>query len=153
NAVRSHYAAFTKTAESTITVIPIGIEHDDPLPRTPSPHFRLGIVARLVEQKGHRYLLEAVSKIKNEFPNIRLYIFGSGPLNQELKAMVRALQIENHVEFKGLRLDPSEIYSQIDVLVLPSLWEGAGNVLLEGMSFGIPIIASQTGGIPEYLPP
>jgi glycosyltransferase involved in cell wall biosynthesis len=114
-------------------------------------HFLLGVVARLVPQKGHRYLLEALALAVPEEPSLRLLIAGQGPLREQLEAQARRLGLDRHVIFAGWRSDVTNIMAALDLLVLPSLWEGFGLVLLEAMALQKPIVATRVSAIPEVV--
>ncbi len=151
NAVRNFLVEVAAMKRSNIDVIPLGIV---PINVNRDPHtaelIRFGVVARLSKQKGHSFLLQAWKAAIDIYPMIRLSIFGSGELEEELKELSKKLNIEDSVEFRGTVLDQEEIYKDMDVLVLPSLWEGAGLALLEAMSLKIPVITSGVGGVTEY---
>lgn len=139
--------------DSQIVVIPIGIPLQEghsarPVNREP---LHLGMVARMEEQKGHRVLLQALAQALKKCPPVRLFLYGRGSLEGLLRKTVSELLLTDTVTFCGPVLDRNLIYSNLDVLMMPSLWEGAGNVALEGMIRGIPVIASRAGGIPEYV--
>jgi len=107
----------------------------------------IGLGVRLSEQKGITYLLQAMPALVAEFPSIILLIAGSGPLEETLKSEAEQLGVNNNVHFLGPRLDLNEIIRLFDVYVLPSLWEGLPMVLLEAMAAGLPIVATDVGGV------
>jgi glycosyltransferase involved in cell wall biosynthesis len=111
----------------------------------------LGTVARLTEQKGLNYLLEAFVKVLETEPKCKLIIVGQGELEKQLKNLSKNLGIENKVIFTGFRKDIPEIMSSIDIFILPSLWEGFGLVLLEAMAAKKAIVATDIGAIPEIV--
>lgn len=111
----------------------------------------IGTVARLTEQKGLNYLLKAFARVLETEPKCKLIIVGRGGLEKELKDLSRKLRIEDKVIFTGFRKDIPEIMSNIDIFVLPSLWEGLGLVLLEAMAAKKPIVATNVGAIPEIV--
>jgi glycosyltransferase involved in cell wall biosynthesis len=111
----------------------------------------LGIIARLVEQKGHRYLIEALAKAVQQHRNLRLLIVGSGAHEDDLKTRVRQCGLEKAVLFTGYRSDTVEILSAIDIFVHPSLWEGFGLSVLEAMAMGKPVIATRVSALPELI--
>ena len=125
------------------------------------PHFKtalskgklylLGTVARLEEQKGLQYLIEAVSYVSKKRNDFHLIIVGDGPLVASLKDKVKKLDIENFISFTGKRSDVPAVMKSLDIFILPSLWEGFGLVLLEAMAAGIPVIASNVSAIPEVI--
>ena len=80
-------------------------------------------------------------------------LMGEGFDRQELEAQVRELQLNSVVHMPGYYRKVADIYGISDILCVPSLMEGLGLVILEGMYFGVPVIASSVGGIPELIPP
>ena len=111
----------------------------------------LTIVAYLTERKGHRYLLEAIARLEPEHPDMLLLVVGDGPEEAELVRLARSFGIENSVRFLGRRADVPAIVSLCEVAVLPSLWEPFGLAALEAMAVGTPVIATRTGGLPEFI--
>jgi len=111
----------------------------------------LGMVCRLVEQKGITYALQAFKQIYTKFPNAHLVIAGDGDLAEKLLAEGRMLGISKRVHWLGWRDDAQMIMASMDIFLMPSLWEGFGLVLLEAMSKRIPIIASNVSAIPEVV--
>lgn len=104
-------------------------------------------VARLDEQKGHRYLLEAAAQV----PEAQFVLAGDGPLRASLEAQTRSLGVEERVKFLGYRSDIADLLADCDVFVLPSLYEGLPLSILEAMSAGKPVIATQIGGTDEVV--
>lgn len=111
----------------------------------------LGIVARLTEQKGHRYLIEAFARAITKNSRLRLLIVGSGELEDDLKRQVQNQYIEHLVTFTGYRSDIYEILNAIDIFIHPSLWEGFGLSVLEAMAVGKPVIATHISALPEIV--
>lgn len=111
----------------------------------------LGVAARLTHQKGHRFLLESVARLRQRFPDLLLLVCGEGELEGELREMTKAMDLEQHVRFAGVRLDLHEILRVLDLFVLSSVWEGLPMVLLEAMAAGCPIISTDVGGISATL--
>jgi glycosyltransferase involved in cell wall biosynthesis len=104
-------------------------------------------VARLDEQKGHRYLLEAAAQV----PEAQFVLAGDGPLRASLEAQAQSLGLEGRVRFLGYRTDIPDLLASCDVFVLPSLYEGLPLSILEAMSAGKPVIATQIGGTDEAV--
>ena len=136
-----------------IEIIPNGIpmnskSNDNPLMKK----YDVLFVGRLVQQKGIIFLLEAVSILQKKYKKIiRVAVVGDGPLKKELIKVCEELKIKDSVEFLGFQRDVDQIMRSSRVLVLPSLWEGFGLVLLEAMKNKLPIIATNVGGIPEII--
>jgi len=116
------------------------------------PHTQIiGVIGRLSKEKGHIFLLQALAKIKNDFPDIKLLIIGDGDQHSKLVQFVKAHKLEHQVHFCGFQNDVSQFYRLIDIFVLPSLTEGIPLVLLEAMYFNKPIVATDVGGVPELI--
>ena len=110
-----------------------------------------GTVGRLVETKGQEVLLKAFAKMYGKCAESWLLLAGAGRLEPDLRALATDLNIHERVIFLGFRADIPEILKAYDVFVLPSMAEGLPGALLEAMATGIPVIASQVGGVPEIL--
>jgi glycosyltransferase involved in cell wall biosynthesis len=111
------------------------------------------IVGALLKYKGHMILLKALSKIKFQ-RSWRLNIIGNGPERLRLEKQAKSLGISENVVFHG-RMDPKEVFERLekaDLFILSSLTEGMPRVLLEAMAKGLPVIATDVGGVSEILP-
>ena len=107
-------------------------------------------VSRLVPKNGVGDLIKSLKYI--DLP-IKLLIIGVGPLGKKLKKLVKKLKIQDRVLFLGL-VPPDEVPKYLaisDVFVRPSISEGFGNVFVEAMAVGVPIIGTPVGGIPDFL--
>ncbi len=133
---------FRVTEEASSIKRRIGIPDDAPV---------LGTFGRLEIEKGHRYLIEAVSILKNSYPNIRVLIGGGGSLKQKLIEMTQKLGLKDRVIFLGERNDIPELLQIADIVVIPSLSEGFSLSCLEAMAVGRPIVATDVGGVPELM--
>jgi len=98
-------------------------------------------LGRLCKQKGHWYLLRALSEVRKRLP-CKLMILGSGELEAYLKKLVYQFQLKNDVVFLGWQKNPFKFLAHAKVFVLSSLWEGFGNVLIEAMACGLPVIST-----------
>lgn len=103
-------------------------------------------LGRLEPQKGLTYLLQALALLANQGLRPRLYLVGEGTLRTPLEAEAAALGLQGQVVFTGLSDEPGLYLSAADALVLPSLFEGLGNVMAEAFSFGLPVLASNLEG-------
>lgn len=111
----------------------------------------VGIACRLIEQKGVQYGIRAFASLRNRFTAARLIIVGDGPLRAALEAEARACGAADRVHFLGWRSDVPRLLAGFDVLLVPSLWEGFGLVVLEAMSRRVPVIASRVSALPEIV--
>ncbi len=117
-----------------------------------SPEHRvMAVVAQLIPRKGHRVLLEALPKLIERHPGLRVLVFGRGPLEQELAQTIRERGLQGRVILAGFRGDLSRIFPCLDLLVHPALMEGLGIALLQAASSGLPIVACRAGGMPEAV--
>ncbi len=116
-------------------------------------------VARLTEQKGTKYLIDAFSLIHKKDKNVRLVIIGAGPLEEKLKDQVRNVKLAKQVCFLGAkpRKEVLDYMQKADVFCLPGVTsdsgnaEGLGMVLLEAAVYEVPVVATFHGGIPEVV--
>jgi glycosyltransferase involved in cell wall biosynthesis len=117
----------------------------------PSEALVIGTIGRLNEQKGHRYLIEAAPAVFARHAQARLLIVGDGDLSLPLRRQAEALGIGDRVLFAGHRSDVRELLGAIDVVCLPSLYEGTPLALFEAMAAARPIVASAVDGCAEIL--
>lgn len=155
--------ALKTTPEIPIDVIYNGIDIEEFRPAAPSPlagegrgegrAFTILCVARLIPRKGIDYLVKALPVISKVHPDVRLVIVGEGNMEQELKKLASELGVKERVDFRGyVRHDELPgIYRDADIFVLPSLWEGMSNTLLEAIASGLPVIVTETGGTAELV--
>jgi len=111
----------------------------------------LGAVGRLHPQKDFATLLAAVAQVQEHIPTVQLLLVGDGELRGDLEAQTRLLGLSEIVTFAGHRADIPEILATLDLFVLPSLWEGMPNAVLEAMAAGLPVVATAVGGTPEVV--
>lgn len=113
-----------------------------------------GFAARVEELKGSQTLIEGFIGAEREAGNLRLRIAGDGTQKSRVAATAKAEGVADKCEFVGVYTDPErkgEFMRSIDVFVLPSTTEGTPNSIVEAMAYGMPIIASEVGGIPDML--
>jgi glycosyltransferase involved in cell wall biosynthesis len=145
------------------TVVHSGIDTDKFKPLEPSPalyerygidpnrHKVFGIVARLSEEKGHNYLLEAFSRVQEVDPDTKLLIIGDGPLLEPTQELAKKLQLDGSVVFTGLQRNIPDHLSILDVFVLSSTRESFPLAAREAMAAGKPVIAPRIGGCGEVV--
>jgi glycosyltransferase involved in cell wall biosynthesis len=106
--------------------------------------FVIGHVGRFVEPKNHGFLFAVVAEVARREPATCLLLVGDGPLRVELQAQAKALGIFDRVVFAGQRSDVPRLMKQMDVFVLPSLFEGLPVSGLEAQAAGLPLVISDT---------
>lgn len=154
----------TRQGRSKVIVIPNGVNNQSLSVLDPAlvASFRaewnlttddivIGTVARFVEQKGLGYLLAAAKKLRFTYPKLKLLLIGDGPLEQQLRQKTLEFGLGENVVFGGIRTEIAEILSIMDVMVMPSILEGFGIAILEAMACGVPVVATDVGGIPEVV--
>ena len=119
----------------------------------PEDHLVVGMVANYNRPvKGVSYFLDAIPAIVSEVPSARFVFLGGGAKEgPALRDKARALGIEPFVTFTGHRRDVHRFYEMMDISVLTSLSEGLSVTLLESMSHGLPVVATNVGGNPEVV--
>ncbi len=108
-------------------------------------------VARLYPEKAHEFLLHCFRGILDRCPQARLWIAGVGPLEEELYAVCTRLNLDHAVRWLGFVSDLPTLFAIADIQVHPALNEGIPLALLQGMAAGMPIVASDVGGVPEII--
>jgi glycogen(starch) synthase len=142
--------------ENRIHVIPPGVNpslfegpFEDPFSGVGKP--RVVFVGRLASQKGVGTLVSAAALLED--PSAQVLLVGDGPKRKALERRARRIGVGDRVRFEGFvaheRLPAAMAHA--DLLVLPSVYEELGTVLLEAMQAGLPIVASKTGGIPDVI--
>ena len=108
-------------------------------------------VGSLREVKGHEYLIEAFSGVKQQIPNSKLIIIGEGPLRRKLEQKIKELDLSNDALLLGLRKNPYKYLANSDIFVFSSLYEGFGIVLVEALACEIPIISTDCEAGPREI--
>ncbi len=108
-------------------------------------------LGRLVPVKGFQVLVKALPLILAVVPSTRLLLVGDGSLREDLLAAARALGVGDRLELAGAQFDPAPFLAAADLVVVPSLNEGMGRVLVEAMALGRPVVATRVGGIPAVV--
>jgi len=157
----------SKSYGEKIKVIHIGVE----VPKNISEYeekkynfhkFTIVTPANLLEVKGHKYLIEACSiLIKQDIRNFQCIFYGEGPLRTKLERIVKERKLTNYIEMPGAipheKLIAMYKNHEVDLVILPSITtnkgkhEGIPVSLMEAMAYGIPVISTNTGGIPELI--
>ncbi len=110
-------------------------------------------VGRLSSEKGHAVLLQAAARLEKmkEAPDFRVVVIGDGPEKENLLRLTARLGIGQRTVMAGFQTDVRPYYCLSTLLALPSYSEGSPNVVLEAMAAGLPIAATEVGGVPEIL--
>ncbi|RIW13095.1 glycosyltransferase [Algoriphagus lacus] len=144
--------SFFKLNKPELLVIPIGVETRLQSMCSPKEGKReLVHIGGFTFEKNHGELLDIFQRLSDKDPSFRLILIGEGPLWNQVKAEVKARNLENQVEFFGNVGQPFSHISKNAILLLPSTIEGLPGVILEAMLHQIPVIAYGVGGIPEVL--
>lgn len=117
----------------------------------PKDTFVIGNVASIIPIKGHKYLLQAVKAFKTAGRNFKVFLVGDERTQGQIPRLIRELGLENEVIVTGFVPTIKDYLPAFDVFVLPSLLEGLPISILEAMVLGIPVVASNVGGIPEVI--
>jgi glycosyltransferase involved in cell wall biosynthesis len=134
-----------------IDIIPNGIDVSDFPAARRSARKVVTTVANIRIDKGHDVLLEAVRGVLERHPEARFRIVGDGPLRATIEARAHTLGIAGSVDFLGARDDVPEQLATSDVFAFPSLMEAFPNGVMEAMATGLPVVATDVGGIPELV--
>lgn len=156
-AVKNYYIEKIGVSKEKITVIPNGVDvsYYENIPKDGDLRKELGInpreiviacVANLHINKGHKYLLEAFEDVYKEKKNLKLLLVGDGDNRENLKKQTKNYLSKNNILFLGKRSDVPQLLKIADIFILPTLFEGMSNAILEAMASGLPII---TTNIPE----
>ena len=104
------------------------------------------VVAKLMKQKGHEFLLRALPSLFERFPDLHVLLVGDGPLRSRLTDDIAQLPGAARVHLAGNRRDVGDLLAASDLFVLPSLWEGLPMALLEAMATGLPAVVTDVSG-------
>lgn len=137
-----------------LTYVSNGVDTERFAPAQPAPSERPPLilcVARLAEDKDHLTLLKGFALLRERHPGVRLRLVGDGPREKELKAWVAEHLPDGGVEFCPGSPDVRAHYAAARIFALTSVREGQPNVILEAMAAGLPVCATETGGIPRLV--
>jgi glycosyltransferase involved in cell wall biosynthesis len=117
----------------------------------PHDHQIIVNVARLVPQKGHKYLIDAAKIVLSVYDKVTLLIVGDGDLKDQLLLRADNVGISERCVFAGHRSDVPRILNACDIFVMPSLFEGLCMAVMEAFAAGLPVVATPVGGIPSTV--
>jgi glycosyltransferase involved in cell wall biosynthesis len=112
----------------------------------------VGSLSRLTRQKGLGYLIEAAEGVCAERNDVRFSVAGDGPDLEALEDEIARRKLTDRFELVGAVEEPWEYLSTLDVFVLSSLWEGMPFAVLEAMGCGLPVVATDVGGMRDMMP-
>lgn len=104
----------------------------------------LGHVGAFVEQKNHVFLIQVMEKLVQNNPNVRLQLIGDGPLKGDIEQLVSKKKLDKYIYFHGNVDNVQDLIQGMDMMILPSLFEGVPLVMIEWQIAGLPILAADT---------
>lgn len=141
-----------------VKIIPHGVNFEQIEKREFKPIYKrkgneivLLSLGRLEAEKNHSFLIDVAIQLKKDGVRFKLLIGGSGSLYEHLKNRVKANQLDDDVYFTGFVKNPKDFYKSGDVLLLPSLYEGFGFVIIEAAANKIPVVAFDNSSKPEII--
>jgi glycosyltransferase involved in cell wall biosynthesis len=111
----------------------------------------IGVIGRLNPEKGQLVFLKAMERTIRHVPDVKALIIGDGQDRSTLERFCRERGLAPRVLFLGFQENIADYYQVLDLLVQPSFSEGLPNTVLEAMSFGVPVLATAVGGVPEVI--
>jgi glycosyltransferase involved in cell wall biosynthesis len=112
--------------------------------------FKIGILARLSEEKNHALFIQIANELKSR-PNVMFYIAGNGPEKQKISDLIRYYNLSRKVKMLGEVQNPEDFIREMDILLLTSNREVFPMVIIESMAIGTPVISIDKGGIKEAV--
>ena len=157
--VKKNLVEYYELSENQVTVIHnsvkpfVGEIIEDPLVKKLHDQgcFVIGNIGRLSEQKGMEYYIKAIPDVIKECPQARFVIAGSGEDESKLKELSKRIGVDKYLTFLGYRNDVQKLMSQLDLVVLSSLWEGLPLTPIEAFSVGKTVVATAVDGTPEVV--
>ncbi len=111
----------------------------------------IGMVAQFIQRKGHAVLIAALEELRDSFPQLRVLLFGDGPLQEDVRRKLAEKSLDRVVRLFGFRDDIPRILPVLDLVVHPAYREGLGVALIQAAAAGVPIVACCAGGIPDIV--
>lgn len=111
----------------------------------------LAVIAQLIHRKGHRHLFAALPEVLEKHPDVQVFLFGKGPLKDELQQQIEKQGLQANVRLIGFRDDLERVLPCLYGVVHPADMEGLGVSLLQAAAAGVPLIGTDAGGIPEIV--
>jgi len=150
------------TGENRISIVPFGITlkgRNEKNYKENKKGIRLLFAGRLIERKGVHILINSFIKVRKFFPDVELIIAGDGPWKEKLENLCAKFNLKENIKFRGHLTSENleQEYKKSDIFVLPSIHDKKGDtetlgvVLIEAMEFGVPVVATNVGGIPDVV--
>lgn len=111
----------------------------------------IGLVGRLTAVKNHALFLEAAARVRRAIPDVHFVIVGDGELRADIERQIEALDLRDCVTLTGWITDTAPVYADLDVLAISSVNEGTPVTVIEGLTAGVPVVATAVGGLPDLL--
>lgn len=160
NAIARHMIEDFGVEHDRIRLIPRSVDLERFKYRDPPAkikEFNVGIIGRITPLKGHLDFIKAMSKVSRAVPRLKILIVGDAPdtkqaYKEEVQLLVKRLGLWNCTEFLGTQRDIPEILSHLDLLVLATVThEAFGRVIIEAQASGVPVIATEVGGVVDII--
>lgn len=151
--IQDSISEYYNIPKTTIPMIYNGIELEKCIPKKMYNRECKEIlhIGRFSEQKNHEMLINSVSKILKKHKNIKLILCGEGELKKSIEDEVIKMGIASQVIFRGLIDNVFQVLNEADIFVLPSLYEGFPITIIEALGTGVPIIATDVGGVGDII--
>jgi 1,4-alpha-glucan branching enzyme len=158
HSVQEQWKAKRLAGKSIVIYPPFNLDKYREAADAPQPQERqagdyptLGYLGRLSEEKGLHYLIGALAEVRKSFPAAKLLVGGMGEQEHDFKRLAKEKNLAPHIIFLGFVENSFRLLQQIDLLVVPSRSEGYGVTAVEGLAAGLPVVATEVGGLKEIL--
>ena len=135
-------AEYARTHRTTDAKVRLGMSTD---------RFAIGVIGRFSPEKAVDRAIQMMPRLLADHPLVELHLIGDGPERKRLEAQAMSLGVADLIHWWGWQSDARAIYESLDALVLPSRTEGLPNVVLEAMAMGVPVAATNVGGVSDLL--
>ena len=134
----------------------VNISNGINMPESYTPHKRsekviLGSIGRFIEAKDFSTLIKACLMLKQKKVDYHLFILGDGALRRSLETLIKESGLSDDISLPGFQNNIKDWLQHFDIFIISSIREGQPLVLLEAMAFGLPIVATSVGGIPDTI--
>lgn len=159
NKFNTHWEKLYGASQSKISVVYNGVDHNLFIPRKKPNHLKnipvVVAAARVFELKDILTMIRSCNEVRKIIPNVRYIVYGNKnavpAYTQECEALIDELNLADNFELAGYHSKPELIYAEGDISILTSISEGFPFTVIESMSSGIPVVATDVGGVSEAL--